>query len=209
MAQASENFGTYHISSNLQNYESARSSFFTFIVSGFSKFASLLQSGADRVSADSSDYIDASKAQEYLKLSVNSASVPHFSLDTITIRRGNSAVKFAGVPTFPEGSIQVQDFVGLDVKSILMAWQALAYDVTTDKGGRAGNWTDRAGVEHIGYKQDCELIEYTQDHEEIRRWKLVGCWISDLSEDQFDVTSDGDRKITATIQYDRAVMIKA
>ena len=70
------------------------------------------------------------------------------------MRRGNSVIKYAGNPTFPEGSLQVQDFVGLKVKSILMAWQALAYDVVNDKGGRAAD-----------YKKKGTLIEYTHDHE--------------------------------------------
>ena len=93
------------------------------------------------------------------------------------------------------GSIVVDDVVGVDTKSILMAWQALAYNVYTRKGGRMKD-----------YKKDCTLIEYTQDFKQIRSWELYGCWISELQEGDFDKTNDDKRQITASIQYDRAEM---
>jgi hypothetical protein len=58
------------------------------------------------------------------------------------------------------------------------------------------------------YKKTCTLIEYTQDYEQIRRWELKWCWISELSEDQFDRESDGKRAITVTLQYDKALPLK-
>ena len=101
----------------------------------------------------------------------------------------------AGNPSFDAGSFECQDFVGLDTKSALMAWHGLAYDVVNDLGGRMKD-----------YKKNCTLIEYDQAHNEIRHWDLIGCWISDITEDEFDVSADGDRKIGCTIQYDRSVM---
>ena len=55
------------------------------------------------------------------------------------------------------------------------------------------------------YKKNCELVEYTQDFVPIRSWELIGCWISALSESDFDKESDGKRQITATIQFDKAI----
>lgn len=190
MAEGKNNFGTYHISSDLENYEVARSNFFTLVVDNLddlvrSDFALENPTEADKIK----------NGQEVVKLSVTKAFVPHFSVDTLSFRRGNSVIKYAGNPTFDDGDIEVQDFVGLGTKSVLMAWQALTYNVNTDKGGRAAD-----------YKRDCTLIEYTQDYQEIRRWKLIGCFISKLSEDAYDMSNGDDRKITATISYDRAVM---
>ena len=185
-----------HITSEslISLYEAARSGFFTFIVDDLD--------GIKR--ADSDKTID--HAQEYLKLNVTKSSVPHFSLEALEYKRGNDTIKFAGVPSFEAGSLTIDDVVGLDTKSILMAWQALAYDVKTRKGGRMGDWLDADGILHKGYKKNCVLAEYTQDYELIRSWTLYGCWISELSEDDFDKESDGKRAITATIQYDRAEM---
>jgi hypothetical protein len=135
-------------------------------------------------------------AADILKLNVIKAPVPHFSLGVLEYKRGNETVKFAGTPTFESGSITVDDVVGLDTKSILMAWQALAYNVKTRKGGRMKD-----------YKIDCQLTEYTQDFTVVRTWDLFGCWISKISEGEFDKENDGKRQLTATIEYDRAEMI--
>lgn len=185
-----EDWGTYHISSNLQNYEVARSNHFTFIVENLGE---LVRSDFALEEPDNDDVI--TDGQEVIKLSVTKASVPHYSINPIEIRRGNSVIKMAGNPTFDAGTLECQDFVGLDTKSVLMAWHALVYDVVNDRGGRM-----------FRYKKNCTLTEYTPDHEEIRHWELIGCWISEIAEEEFDKSADGDRKITCTIQYDRAIM---
>ena len=184
-----------HISTNLANYEAARTGFFSLIVDNLDNIIKATYSG-DHASAPASDKI--ATAQETLKLNVLTSDVPHFELGVLEYKRGNETVRFAGTPTFNAGSVKVDDVVGIDTKAILMAWQGLAYNVHTRKGGRM-----------VDYKRDCTLIEYTQDYEQVRSWKLYGCWISALSEDAFDRENDGKRAITATIQYDRAVMQEA
>lgn len=196
MANYDASLSAQHISTNLRNYEAARSGFFTFIVDDIDNIIRADYTG-DRSDEDSiSESSRIKNAQETLKLNVTSASVPHFSLEVLQYKRGNDTVKFAGTPTFEAGSISVDDVVGLDTKSILMAWQALAYDIKTRRGGRM-----------VDYKKNCTLVEYTQDFEQIRSWKLYGCWISEIGDEAFDKESDGKRKLTATIQYDRAEMV--
>lgn len=191
MAQTkAQDWGTYHISSNLKEYEVARPNHFTFIAENM---GDLIRSDFALENPSDEDLIK--NGQEILKLSVTKASIPHFSINPIEIRRGNSVIKMAGNPTFDAGSLEVQDFVGLDTKSVIMAWQARAYDVINDRGGRM-----------VNYKRNCTLVEYTPDFEEIRHWELIGCWISDITEDEFDKSADGERKISCTIQYDRAIM---
>ena len=190
----SNSLSAQHISTNLANYEAARTGFFSLIVDNIDNIVRASYTG-DHAVATSSDKIV--QAQEILKLNVVKAKIPHFTLNALEFRRGNDVVKFAGVPTFESGSIVVDDIVGLDTKSIVMAWQGLAYNVHTRKGGRMKD-----------YKRDCTLSEYTQDFELIRSWKLHGCWVSQISEGDFDKESGGDkRQITATIEYDRAEMI--
>jgi len=186
-----------HISANLAAYESARTGFFLFTVSQ-EELGNLLRptyTGDPSAATDANKYA-ASEAYEDIKLAVTKTDVPHYEVGILEYRRGNDVIKFAGVPTFNAGSLVVDDYVGLDTKSLLMAWLRLAYDPYTRKGGRMKD-----------YKKTCHLIEYTQDYEEIRRWDLEGCFISQLSEDAFDRASDGKRQITATLQYDRAVMV--
>ena len=61
----------------------------------------------------------------------------------------------------------------------------------------------------VDYKKTCTLIEYDQTYTQVRSWDLYGCWVKTLSEDAFDKENDGKRAITATIEYDRAVMREA
>lgn len=192
-----------HISTNLDNYEAARSGFFTLMVGSGAMFDSeSYHSNDPKKSTNSINKLAkatgegniADNAQELLMLNVVKTSVPHFSLEVLEYVRGNETVRFAGKPSFEAGSLVVDDVVGLDTKNILLAWQAQAYDVHTGKGGRMKD-----------YKKTCTLVEYTQDYEQIRQWELIGCWISELSEDDFDRESDGKRQITATLQYDKAI----
>jgi hypothetical protein len=188
----SNSLSAQHISTNLANYESARTGFFSLIVDDIDNIIKASYSGAADAAADS-DKI--ARAQEVLKLNVTKAPVPHFTLGVNKFKRGNDTVTFAGTPEFTSGNIVVDDVVGMDTKSILMAWQALAYNVHTRKGGRMKD-----------YKKNCTLIEYTQDFEQVRSWTLYGCWISSISEGDFDKENDGKRQITAKLEYDRAEM---
>ncbi len=193
-----------HISTNLDDYEAARSGFFTLMVGSLAIF-NADKYGAKADAKESTDSINKlpkatgegyiqDNAQDLLMLNVLKTSVPHFSLEVLEYVRGNETIRFAGKPSFEAGSLVVDDVVGLDTKNILLAWQAQAYNVHTGKGGRMKD-----------YKKTCTLVEYTQDYEPIRQWELSGCWISELSEDDFDRESDGKRQITATLQYDKAI----
>ena len=188
----SNSLSAQHISTNLANYEAARTGFFSLIVHNIDNIVRATYKG-EREGATANDKIP--RAQETLKLNVIKAPVPHFTLGVNKYKRGNDTVTFAGTPEFQNGSIVVDDVVGLDTKSILMSWQALAYNVYTRKGGRMKD-----------YKKNCTLIEYTQDFEQVRKWTLYGCWISDITEGEFDKENDGKRQITAKLEYDRAEM---
>lgn len=186
-----ENTGTYHLADNPKLYEPARSNNFEFVVTNID---SLLRAGVKESGlTDESNYI--TNGQETLRVSVVSSSVPHFTLGVIDIRRGNNTMHVAGTPTFDSHQLVLNDYMGARTKSVLLAWQALAYDVRTEKVHRMEN-----------YKKDCYLYEYSPDYDEvIRKWRLVGCWISGLSEDPFSAESNDKRTVTATIIYDKAI----
>ncbi len=189
----SNSLSAQHISTNLANYEAARTGFFSLIVNDIDNIISAAYTGDPNSAADS-DRI-AKNAQEILKLNVIKAPVPHFSLEVQRYKRGNDTVTFAGVPTYESGNLVVDDVVGLNTKDILMAWQGLAYNVHTRKGGRMKD-----------YKKNATLIEYTQDFEQVRSWTIYGCWISGITEGEFDKENDGKRQITAKLEYDRAIL---
>lgn len=185
-----EQIGTYHLADNPDMFEVQRPNNFEFVITGID---SLLRTSVDANLADDNDYI--TNGQEVIRLSVVKAPIPMFSQEPISIKRGNTTMKVAGTPSFGSGSLVVNDYIGADTKSVLMAWQRQSYDVTTEKVGRMAN-----------YKHDCTLIEYTPDYEMVRYWDLKGCWISELREDDFDMESTGKKTISATIEYDKAFM---
>ncbi len=195
---ADQSLNTLHISENLANYEAARNSFFVFYVDP-TQLTNLYSPDFDPDSGEAKiedgTRFEGEKASEALRLNVVKSSVPNFTVTTHEYRRGNDVIKFAGVPEFKDGSITVDDVVGLRTKDMLYAWQYLAYNPITRKGGRMKD-----------YKKTCTLIEYTQDYEQIRRWTLYGCFVTGVDEGDFDRENDGKRQMTVAISYDRAIM---
>lgn len=187
---------TWHISDKVNQYEAARSSFFVFEVAP-DQLTNLVHPDFDTGSgeAQSSDKYDGNIASEYLRLNVVKASVPNFNVEVKQYRRGNDVIKWASTPTFTDGSITVDDVVGLHVKDMLYSWLYLAYDPHTRKGGRMAD-----------YKKTCTLYEYTQDYKLIRYWILDGCFINSIEEGEFDRENDEKRQLNVKIAYDRAMM---
>ena len=186
MAQKAQptSVGSYHFSANKSVYEIQRGNNFEFII----------DAALNNVSAYGSETKKFPNAQEYIRLSVSSASVPHYSQSVIEVRRGNTAVKYAGPMSWDAGQLNCYDFIGAETLDILMAWQA-----------QSGNPLYQTVGQQKDYKVSANLIEYTPDYNEIvRTWKLDGCWISNIDEDGFSQDANGARKIRCTIEYDRA-----
>lgn len=183
-----EQISAYHLADNPKLFEPQRSNNFDFIVTDIDNIIR-----SDARDTDTNKTIP--NAQNILHFGVVSSSLPMFTQEVITVNYGNSVMKAAGKPTFSDGTLVVNDYIGADTKSVLMAWQNLSYNVRTDKVGRMAD-----------YKKNCYLQEYTPDWQLIRTWRLIGCWVSGLSEDQFSHDSDDKKTITATITFDKAYM---
>lgn len=178
--------GTYHMAANTNLYEIQRTNNFEFIVTDIDGIQR-----AGMIGGETAGTID--NAQEIIRMAVSSASVPYFTQDAIEVKRGNSTMKFAGVPKFDAGTIKVNDYIGASAKEVLLAWQALSYNVVTEKVGLASD-----------YKKTCYLVEYTPDYQKVRQWKMHGCWISKLSGAEFSSDSNEKMQIDVTIEYDKA-----
>lgn len=185
------NIGTHHLADNPQLYEPARSNNFEFVVTGIDR---LLYAGLDHDKEDYAENKYITNGQEVIRMSVVSSTVPHFELGVIDIKRGNNTYHAAGVPTFSEHTLVLNDFIGARTKSVMLAWQALAYDVKTEKVHRMTN-----------YKKDCTLNEYGPDGELIRYWEMKGCWVSAVSEGEFSAETNDKRTLNVTVVYDRAI----
>ena len=176
----------YHMADqNKELFEIQRTNNFDFVIRDASKLKYRAASNQGKQYTQN--------AQEVISLSVVRTTVPHFTQDVIKVQRGNSTLKYAGVPSFDSGTLEVNDFIGIDSKSILMAWQDLSYNVMTEKVGLAQD-----------YKIDCSLIEYAPDGQKVREWLLHGCWVSKIQEGDYNAEQNQKKTVTATIEYDRA-----
>lgn len=180
-------FGTYHLADNPTQYQPVRTNNFRFIVFGLDN---LLKVGEIEGLPDS--YI--LNAQEVIEFSVVSFDVPHFQQGEIPIKRGNSTVYYANVPTFDPGNLVINDFITADGKSALLAWQALSYDVIQDTIPSSDK-----------YKVDAQVLEYLPDNTLVRYWDLKGCWVSRIQETGWNNEQAEKKVVTATIRYDRAI----
>lgn len=178
--------GTYHMAANTNLYEIQRTNNFEFIVTDIDGIQK-----AGMIGGETNGNI--ANAQEIIRMAVSSASVPFFSQSPIEVKRGNSTMKFAGVPSFDAGSIKVVDYIGASAKEVLLAWQSLSYNPVTEKVGLASD-----------YKKDCYLVEYTPDYQKVRQWKMHGCWISKLNSGNFESETNDKMQIDVEIQYDKA-----
>ena len=172
--------GTYYLANNPQYYEPQRSNTFKFYVSGLN---GLLEGWG--VTTDTNE-------EQALELAVKASSVPQFQIGKVTITRGNNQMHFAGKPEFSDGSIKVHDYIGAHTKEILLAWQRQAYNVETEKVGLAKD-----------YKRTAYLLEYTPSYQLVRTWVLEGCWVSNVSDGEFDHDSADARIMDVTIVYDK------
>lgn len=185
--QVTTEFGTYHLAHNPSAYQPVRTNNFRFIVNGLDK---LLKVGGNEEIAEDYFY----NAQEVLDFSVISFDAPHFRQEPIEVNRGNSAIKFAGKAKYGDTTLVINDFAGANGKSILEAWQALAYDPVND----TINSSDK-------YKVDAVVLEYLPDNTLVRYWELIGCWVSGLDEDGWNNDSANKKTVKATITYDYAI----
>lgn len=184
-----EQIGTYHLADRPELFEVQRNNNYEFIITDIDD---ILRPGM--IGSEANAKIK--DAQNMLRLSVTSAFIPHFEQQTVEIKRGNSTLKYAGVPTFGSGTLQFNDFIGADVKTILMAWQNMSYDVYTEKV---------ASLQRTPYKKDCYLLEYPPDYfAPHRKWIIKGCWISQWNESDYTNDNGDKHQVQVTIQYDYA-----
>lgn len=186
-------FGTYQMFDRPDIYEPQRTNNFEFIVTGLDTNGRLKKAGLISTDTSNSSYIE--NGAEIIRISLKQAFIPSFSQKSIQVQRGNTTINYAGVPSFDGGNIQLNDYIGANSYEVLAAWQNLSYNVATEKVGLAAD-----------YKKTCWVCEYTPDYQLVKKWKLYGCWISQLSCDNLNYDQNSIVGITAKITYDRAMI---
>lgn len=174
--------GTYHMVQN-SGFEPQRTNNFEVQIVGLSSLRSV----------DKGNSLP-SNAGDLLTLSVASYSAPQINISPITVPYGNNVIKFAGKPEFPDSSITLVDYIGVNIERILSAWQKLVYDPKTQAIGNA-----------VDYKKVAYLIEYDPSGQQARQWQLNGCWPSQLQLGDFNQEGNSVRQLTMTLSYDNTI----
>lgn len=129
-----------------------------------------------------------------LILSLRQAFTPAEDISDIRIAYGNGSTRFAGVPSYNDGTIIWNDFYDKDIEYVLKLWQRAAYDPETGAVGDASN-----------YKRTAYLTMYSPSGRVARRWKLFGVWIRAVNGDDMSNENATARGLSAVISYDYAV----
>ncbi len=182
------NRGAYHIANNKVEYNPQRKDNFTLVVTGIDD---LLRVGSRDGSTEAKDRM--TDGQEQIMLALKNCGTPQFSQGSITVNRGNSVIKFAGKPEFQDISFSAYDYIGSNIKDILLAWQQLSYNSKYDYVGNAKS-----------YKKNCQLLQLTPDGTLVRYWDIKGAWLKDVKPGDFDYSSDDAQTVDATLVYDWA-----
>lgn len=178
--------GTAHMISSISDkWEPQRTNNFELQIVGLNKSQYISNTTGESVSSNMSKAI---------MLSVASYSAPKINVGTIAVQYGNNTVKYAGKPEFPDSTIVLNDYIGLDIEKAISDWQKMVYDPDNEVIGRAKN-----------YKKDAYLIEYSPDGSIYRTWKVEGCWPSQVDLGEFAQEGGSVRQITVTLVYDRVI----
>jgi hypothetical protein len=180
--------GAYHIANNPHLYEPQRENNFELHIMGLDDLVRINTGELD-------DNAIIKNAGSTINYSLVSTTVPSFTQEPIEVQYGNNRIKFAGKPRWNELQLVINDYIGADGKSALLSWQAIAYKARTQKIGGAAD-----------YKKIAYLLEYTPDYKLVRSWKLVGAWLSSVVPPSFNMEGEGKTVVTATMQYDYALM---
>lgn len=164
-----------------ENWEPQRINNFELVIEGLNEI--ILANGETFKCGDAGDRI---------MLSVQNFTAPSLEIARITTQYANNSVKWAGKPEFPDSSVTVNDYIGVQVERILSAWFRAAYDFDSEKIGLAKN-----------YKKTAHLIEYDPQGGQPRIWKMEGCWLANFNLGEWNQDGNQQRQIQATFVYDR------
>ena len=176
--------GTSYILTHKADFEPGRTSDFILKI----KFA------RDLYDMEGNLVATASQAEETLALSIREFTGPSMSLESIQIRTGNGVVNYACAPNLSNSPITFSDYIGKNTEQILLAWYTMAHNPLNDK---------------IGFKEyyanDGILFKWAPNGTRQISWWLMGCWINEYNQGQFNRSNPDQRLFSTTIQYDKCI----
>ena len=181
-----------HLFVNTDNgFEPQRTNNFEMSISGLSN---LKPAGGGDYSAKVRAMLN--NMSDDLILSIKNGFTPKENISVLTVPYGNSEVKFAGRPSYDEGSIIWNDYYDKDIELLLKAWQMAAYNPQNGAVGDAKN-----------YKLNAIMTMYSPGYTVARQWNIHGCWLASVNGDDMGNENNSIRTLSAQFVYDWAERI--
>lgn len=183
------NYAASHLFINTKNgFEPQRTNNFYMSISGLSNLRP----------AGGGDYSPKIRAMlnnmsDDITLSIKNGFTPKENISVLTVPYGNSEVKFAGRPTYDEGTIIWNDYYDKDIELILKAWQKAAYNAEKGFVGDASN-----------YKLTAIMTMCSPGYTVERSWRIHGCWLANVNGDDMGNEGNSIRTLSAQFVYDWA-----
>jgi len=127
---------------------------------------------------------------------VTSAARPSAKINSVAIPFLNTSTYVAGRFEWNEIRVTFKDPIGPSASQALMEWFRLHAESVTGRMGYAAG--DKKNV-------DLEMLDPTGVV--VEKWKLEGCFITDLNFNELDYSRDDLASITTSLRMDRCIQI--
>ena len=127
---------------------------------------------------------------------VTSAARPSAKINSVAIPFLNTSTYVAGRFEWNEIRMTFKDPIGPSASQALMEWFRLHAESVTGRMGYAA-----------GYKKNVDLEMLDPTGVVVEKWKLEGCFITDLNFNELDYSRDDLASITCSLRMDRCIQI--
>jgi hypothetical protein len=127
---------------------------------------------------------------------LSSASRPSIEQNEVEIPFLNTSTWVLGRFTWSAIDVVFRDAIGPSTSQAIMEWVRLGSESVTGRQGYAA-----------GYKKDIELEMLDPTGVVVQKWQLQGTMITNVGFGDLDMSDDGIADITATLRFDRAILI--
>jgi hypothetical protein len=135
-------------------------------------------------------------ANNLVTLSLASFPLPKESNGIIEVPFLNEKRKFAGLTTYDDLAIVLNDYVDKETARLLYQWRYLVKDPVT---GKIGNKAQ--------YAKTGRMVKYGPDGQSDREYELQGIWPSALDGGEIDFSSEDGVKLNMTLTIDKAIYV--
>lgn len=126
---------------------------------------------------------------------VQTSGKPKLEINPVEIMYMNTSQWVAGRSKWGSIDVKFIDVIGPSTTQKIMEWVRLHFESATGRMGYA-----------VGYKKNLVLKGLDPTGQDVEKWTLVGCMITNAEFGDYDYGSDDLSEVTITIQPDRCLL---